>query len=221
MKVIESILSGETNAKYHCEKLRGRIGSILIDADRSCLVLAPFRQFLKGELVAIQKEAEYTYAKILGPVEEVDAGVVPQWQVQSGPGQFETMNGSDLYAFDTTAAQARSSTCFSPLTSIDSAVASASPPPQSVDTLTSLQAVDSILSRWNFKLNMNYREALEENQRIRHRYDTEQQSHNHTRCELKACQEELERVRDRQICAICVEREINCVLIHCGRRRCP
>lgn len=86
-------------------KRRGVPGEILVDTDMALVELRPLRTFLKGEIVAYERQGVLRYAVVLGEDQEESKSnrqIIKQVRLQTSPTQVDVLLSTQIYTFRAT-----------------------------------------------------------------------------------------------------------------------
>ncbi|TMW63551.1 hypothetical protein Poli38472_002492 [Pythium oligandrum] len=224
------------------EKLRGAYGEVLADTDRALVELSPLRTFYVGELVAIDVDGELRYGKIVD-LDTTNVSIsnfsvrisrtVTRWypstQIYSfrssrdhAPSQASSEHNASFVERITSQPRAHGdaasrdlppSVAIADAPSVVSQSASASP-------MTIVSAVNDLLSRLNLSLDSSYEELIAENLRLQRRLEQAEESRRLAMAQIDDAIREKKDAQDSLICAICLENNVDRVLIPCGHIYC-
>ncbi|CAH0485094.1 unnamed protein product [Peronospora farinosa] len=228
------------------EKLRGVLGQPLCETDCANVELAPLRSCQPGELVAVENESgTLCYSKILREASSDVAGV-SRYEVKVNSLSTRWMLATHLYFFRsarvgtssrhnavTTGSSREQAEDIAEVTTLTSSVVALTPeahgnevasrvkaPALMVSSTNVLSAVNDLLSRLNVTLDTSVEDLLAENLRLRHHLDVMEASHRAAATQIDTVMREKKEVQDSLVCAVCLENQVNRVLIPCGHIYC-
>uniref|UniRef100_M4BNV0 RING-type domain-containing protein n=2 Tax=Hyaloperonospora arabidopsidis (strain Emoy2) TaxID=559515 RepID=M4BNV0_HYAAE len=232
------------------EKLRGVLGQPLCEADCANVELAPLRSCLAGELVAVEgRDGSLRYSKILreGPS---DIAGVSQYEVKVDSSATRQVLATEVYFFrsarvrtgsrfdavasePSTAPSSHLSTSHcenavlpsSVVTIISGADSSeitsdVNIPAPAVSSANILSAVNDLLSRLNVTLDMSVQDLMAENLQMQRRLEVAEDSRRAAATQIDTVTREKKELLDALVCAVCLENQVNRVLIPCGHIYC-
>ncbi|CAI5714235.1 unnamed protein product [Hyaloperonospora brassicae] len=232
------------------EKLRGVLGQSLCEADRANVELAPLRSCLPGELVAIGgRGGTLYYGKILreGPS---DIAGVSQYDVRVDSSATRRMLATEVYFFrsarvqtssrfdaavsepserqaeDVVAGQREPVVMPSSVVAIvpgadgSELMSDVVIPAPAVSSANVLSAVNDLLSRLNVTLDMSVEDLMAENLQTQRRLEVAEDGRRAAETQIDSIMREKKELLDALICAVCLENQVNRVLIPCGHVYC-
>ncbi|KAG7379423.1 hypothetical protein PHYPSEUDO_008661 [Phytophthora pseudosyringae] len=232
------------------EKLRGVLGQSLCEADCANVELAPLRSCLPGELVAVEDASgTLCYGKILRE-EPSDGSGVSRYEVKVNSASMRWMLATQLYFFRSARVGTSSSrngtargrqaerlveNTSENVTLPSSVVAIASEaqgseivsgfsgvkaPATAVSSSNVLSAVNDLLSRLNVTLDTSVEDLMAENLRLQRRLEVAEAGRRAAAAQIDTVIREKKEVQDSLVCAVCLENQVNRVLIPCGHIYC-
>ncbi|KAG6965485.1 hypothetical protein JG688_00007167, partial [Phytophthora aleatoria] len=232
------------------EKLRGVLGQPLCEADCANVELAPLRSCLPGELIAVEDEnGTLCYGKILREEPSGVAGV-SRYEVKVNSSSTRWMLATQLYFFRSarvgtsgssasvrTGRQAEnvaanhlenvalpaSVVAIAPEAQgneITTGFPSVNAPTAVVPSANVLSAVNDLLSRLNVTLDTSVEDLMAENLRLQRRLEVAEAGRRAAAAQIDTVIREKKEVQDSLVCAVCLENQVNRVLIPCGHIYC-
>ncbi|OWZ18889.1 hypothetical protein PHMEG_0006950 [Phytophthora megakarya] len=230
------------------EKLRGVLGQPLCEADCAIVELAPLRSCLPGELVAVESESgTLCYGKIMRE-EPSDVAGVSRYEVKVNSSSTQWMLATQVYFFRSarvgTSASSETpsgrntemiATNHESISLPSSVVAVASEtqgseiasgfsgtkaPTAMVSSGNVLSAVNDLLSRLNVTLDTSVEDLMAENLRLQRRLEVAEAGRRAAAAQIDKVIREKKEVQDSLVCAVCLENQVNRVLIPCGHIYC-
>ncbi|EEY57113.1 uncharacterized protein PITG_10921 [Phytophthora infestans T30-4] len=232
------------------EKLRGVLGQPLCEADCANVELAPLRSCLSGEFVAVEDESgTLCYAKILREQPSDVAGVC-RYEVKVNSSSTRWILATQLYFFrsgrvgssgSSATAQSKrqaedvatnhlenvalpaSVIAIAPVAQsgeITTGFINANAPAAAVSSANVLSAVNDLLSRLNVTLDTSVEDLMAENVRLQRRLEVAEAGRRAAATQIDTVIREKKEVQDSLVCAVCLENQVNRVLIPCGHIYC-
>ncbi|KAG3135578.1 hypothetical protein PI126_g18191 [Phytophthora idaei] len=232
------------------EKLRGVLGQPLCEADCANVELAPLRSCLPGELIAVEDEnGTLCYGKILREEPSGVAGV-SRYEVKVNSSSTRWMLATQLYFFRSarvgtsgssasvrTGRQAEnvaanhlenvalpaSVVAIAPEAQgneITTGFPSVNAPTAVVPSANVLSAVNDLLSRLNVTLDTSVEDLMAENLRLQRRLEVAEAGRRAAAAQIDTVIREKKEMQDSLVCAVCLENQVNRVLIPCGHIYC-
>ncbi|ETL96493.1 hypothetical protein, variant 1 [Phytophthora nicotianae] len=232
------------------EKLRGVLGQPLCDSDCANVELAPLRSCLPGELIAVEDEnGTLCYGKILRG-EPSDIPGVSRYDVKVSSSSTRWMLATQLHFFRSarvgtsgssagvqTGRQVENHTtnhlenvalpasvvAIAPETQGSEIVpgfSSVNAPAAVVSTANVLSAVNDLLSRLNVTLDTSVEDLMAENLRLQRHLEVAEAGRRAAAAQIDSVIREKKEVQDSLVCAVCLENQVNRVLIPCGHIYC-
>ncbi|TDH74225.1 hypothetical protein CCR75_001452 [Bremia lactucae] len=230
------------------DKLRGVLGQPLCRVDGANVELAPLRSCQPGELVAVEDEnGNLCYAKILKKAPE-DAVGIYRYEVTVNSSSTRWMSATQLYFFrssrmrssaselsgrrvmdhasnftDDNVALPSSVVPISPVDQGSELVSEMSVPKASGPTIPPaniLSAVNDLLSRLNVTLDSSVEDLMAENIQLQHRLKLAEASRRAAATQIEKVLRDKKEIQDSLVCAVCLENQVNRVLIPCGHIYC-
>ncbi|KAG6960056.1 hypothetical protein JG687_00008430 [Phytophthora cactorum] len=232
------------------EKLRGVLEQPLCEADCANVELAPLRSCLPGELIAVEDEnGTLCYGKILREEPSSVAGV-SRYEVKVNSSSTRWMLATQLYFFRSarvgtsgssasvrTGRQAEnvaanhlenvalpaSVVAIAPEAQgneITTGFPSVNAPTAVVPLANVLSAVNDLLSRLNVTLDTSVEDLMAENLRLQRRLEVAEAGRRAAAAQIDTVIREKKEVQDSLVCAVCLENQVNRVLIPCGHIYC-
>ncbi|KAK1930915.1 Sacsin [Phytophthora citrophthora] len=225
------------------EKLRGVLGQPLCDADCGNVELAPLRSCLPGELVAVEDESgTLCYAKVL----REEPSAVSRYEVKVSSSSTRWLLATQLYFFQSarvgtsgdssenaaTTQQVTRPPKHSEDVSLPQSVvaispevqgnelSSVKPPAIPVSSANILSAVNDLLSRLNVTLDTNVEDLMAENLRLQRQLEVAEAGRRAAAAQIDSVLREKKEAQDSLVCAVCLENQVNRVLIPCGHIYC-
>lgn len=226
------------------EKLRGTLGEILSESDQACVELSPLRSCLSGEIVAVELDGSLRYAKILREQEADNSSGISSYEIKISHAESKWYPATQVYSFRSARINSQAGganvAALSELLSSASASAQSTAAilelPDSVQALqtteriqhsnvpiaatTVVSAVNDLLSRLNLSLNTSFEDLLAENLRLQHRLEQAEEGRRVASAQIETAIREKKEAQDSLVCAICLENNVDCVLIPCGHIYC-
>lgn len=228
------------------EKLRGTLGEILTDADRSNVELSPLRSCLPGEIVAVQVDGSFRYAKIVEA--RTSATEVTRYNVRVSKSTSRWFLATEIYFFrsgrnagvsrSSGIGEARQADAVETIistnsfslrempstlaasgvdgTSSHSSEISASP----VGAASVMSAANDLLSRLNVSLSSDFEDLVNEVERLKQQLEMAEESRRIAAAQIDEAIRDKRDAEDALICAICLEARVNRVLVPCGHIYC-
>ncbi|DBA01824.1 TPA: LOW QUALITY PROTEIN: hypothetical protein N0F65_002940 [Lagenidium giganteum] len=225
------------------EKLRGVPGEGLSTLDEKCAEISPVRSFSVGEIVAVEQQGELIYAKVL-QVDTTGTGV-STLELKLARDMIKSVPSTQVYAFRSsrdltgrapTSARADLAMVLSNAAS-DSSAAATLPPSvaraplaptflhqgeslRPVDPENVVSAVNDILGRVNLSLSTTFEELIAENQRLQRQLEQAEEGRRLATAQIDDAIRDKKDAQDSLTCAICLEHQVDRVLIPCGHIYC-
>ncbi|KAH9117615.1 hypothetical protein LEN26_012555 [Aphanomyces euteiches] len=224
--VSDTLLLLRLEPERNTENSRGQPGQLVNEYDKSLLELKPLRSFLSEEIVAIEKLNDYIYA------------TVRQEQIQhpSGTKQVEVcvdvdtnstlwLPSTQVFSFQSLrhASNSQTSLPSSHLVQEASVVEISSPTTESMPTVsqhTIVDAVNDLLRRVNMNLSEPYESLVNEVVQLRQRLARAEEGYAAMTARVDVVQKEKKELIEGFVCSICLEKDVNRVLIPCGHIFC-
>ncbi|KAL3671864.1 hypothetical protein V7S43_002532 [Phytophthora oleae] len=222
------------------EKLRGVLGQPLCEADRGNVELAPLRSCLPGELIAVQDgSGTLCYAKVI----REEPSDVSRYEVKVSSSSTRWLLATHLYFFrsarvGTSGKSSRNATATRQATtpaehsedvSLPQSVVAIAPEVQDnglkppvvvVSSANILSAVNDLLSRLNVTLDTGVEDLMAENLQLQRRLEVAEAGRRAAAAQIDTVLREKKEVQDSLVCAVCLENQVNRVLIPCGHIYC-
>lgn len=222
------------------EKLRGVLGQPLCEADCGNVELAPLRSCLPGELVAVEDESgTLCYAKVL----REEPGAVSRYEVKVSSSSTRWLLVTQIFFFQSArvgtsgSGSTRSMATTRQVTrsqksddvSLPASVVAIVPEAQGNELLTVkvpvssanvLSAVNDLLSRLNVTLDTSVEDLMVENLRLQRQLQVAEAGRRTAAAQIDTVLREKKEVQDSLVCAVCLENQVNRVLIPCGHIYC-
>lgn len=227
------------------EKLRGMLGEILSETDQACVELSPLRSCSPGEIVAVELDGSLRYGKIVREQEAENSSGISSYEIKISNAETKWYPATQVYTFQSARVNSRVSTkaggsnvaaLTELLSNATQSTAATSELPHSVQTLqgnervqhdnvpiaatTVVTAVNDLLSRLNLSLNTSFEDLLAENLRLQHRLEQAEEGRRVASAQIETAIREKKEAQDSLVCAICLENNVDCVLIPCGHIYC-
>jgi sacsin len=228
------------------EKLRGVVGEPLAEADQASIDLTPLNAHLPGEIIAVELDGHLRYGKIVQ--EQKNSSGMSNYEVKVSRSLTKWYSGSQIFTFRSARSNHNAASAGTQreiafvenlatqvLSNAAGAVqqdqlpaslslAGASPNGGSlaagVPATNVVSAVNDLLSRFNISLSTEYEDLLNENLRLRQRLEQAEEGRRVASAQIDDAIREKRDAQDSLICAICLENNVDCVLIPCGHIYC-
>jgi len=214
----------------------GQLGALLTPGDFSAARLLPLRRYVAGELVAVRMPAgQLRYARIVADSGPPSGAAVYRATVEIAPGKFRDILSSEIMGFDSNttgegklvADEAPLSGPLatglpgperSPLQRDQQPSSARSPAAASPDEV--FQAVRSMLTAAGVVLDSESSDLLEQSLVLRQQLQATKEQLKSSVSQKAQMEEDAAQVRAAWQCRICLQREVNTVMVGCGHVLC-
>ncbi|OQS01509.1 hypothetical protein ACHHYP_00661 [Achlya hypogyna] len=195
---------------------RGTPGAPLCNEDLAALELKPLRSFLPGEIVAIaDAEGRYVYGAV---VQEQLANGLKHVEVLAPEAQW--LPSTQVLAFQSRRQSAAPAKAPIPLQREAVAPLPTTAPALPVAETHVLDAVNELLGRLNMSLSAPYEELMRETVRLKQRLVHAEESFRAASERIEVALQEKKDVLEAMTCSVCLENDVNRVLVPCGHVFC-